>query len=853
MPRLLPALAACLALACTNKDPADTGPAAGEVARIEVATASRLLTPDGGSACLEATAYDAADRVVDAALSWVVDDETVAAVDGSGCLIPVAEVGSTSARAVHGEVRSSGVIVFVADPVDGALLYEDDDVVEGPVLLDEAPTTIVGTRIRVVLAGVEPPALDSMVIPVEDTPAQGRVVAVETVAEGVALELEIQPLDVLFDRLSLQIHGWPSDDAMDPTAHQAAFADFELGPFECSTDSGTTLTDPGVSYDLTPDLAPLIEVDLGAVPETATLALVGSLTLELEAGFELPDSWNGTVTCELELLAPSFPLPGVAALMVEVPIGLGFELHGDLSGVGVEIGVTATAGIEATIGYSYTEGEGWTDITDIQETVEVTPIFDVPDLEADLRLEAHAWAYAWAHLDASVARLDFLSVELVAARMGPRQDLHLASSLAQVEDSEYAADYGLDLALEVASGSSVDSALDLLGLGDTLDLSWDTAWELAASPNGSFEAEPTTVEVGEEVSFTVTMEDLDYLGLENIDEVVIVRLVEGELVEQERLAGSASQDEYSWSWTPTDEDSGSASFAAFATSQLLPGVPLEVAPEGTAAVAVGSWLLQLTVTDVQLPQDSATDALDADEVITDYMNVLQANIIWCNAQADYLLSLGQYSMAEYYWVISENLGQELIWWAEFYVAVTSADQSLSRLMGGDEADDFGGDLADMVGFLEPGLADSADGLTWDSAPAEAADHSFIATAEYDETYPFLVMWHTRAVEVADQTDPVLLSQDFLFIAAFQDDPDIQLTLDGAPWVESTDGVFSGVTDMRSVSVGDEHSVEVYLDCAVVPATTPAWEHTDTMATGLFGWSFELERVAVEGPGDTGGR
>ncbi len=855
MARMLPALVACLALSCadscSNDGPDDTGPEDGVVTRIEVSVSSRLLTPDGEPACLEASAFDAADQLVDVALDWVVDDEAVASVDASGCLVPETDAGSTWARATYGDVRSDGVIVFVADPVDGALLYEDSQVIAGPELLDEDPTTFVGTRIRVELSDIEAPALDSMVIPMEDTPAQGRVVAVEQISGGIALELELQPLDALFDRLSLSIHGWPSDDATDPEAHQAAFADFELGPFECSSESSTELTDPGASYDLVSDLSPVIEVDLGADPETATVALVGSLTLEMEAGFELPDSWNGTVDCRIELLSPSFPLPGVTALMVEVPMGLGFELHGDLSGVGVEIGVEATAGVQATIGYSYTEGQGWTDITNIEETVEVNPIFDVPDLESDLRLEAHAWAYAWANLGASVARLEFLSVELVAARMGPRQDLHLASSLAQVEDAEYAADYGLDLALAVASGSSVNDALEFLGLGDSLDLSWETAWAIAASPHGSFEADLTTAEVGEEVTFTVTLEELEYLGLDNIDEVVIVRLVDGELEEQDRQSGAVSQDEYTWSWTPEDGDSGTQTFAAFTTSTLLPGVPLEVAADGRAAVGVGAWVLQLTVTDVHLSTDSASDALDADEVITDYMNVLQANMIWCNAQADYMLSLGQYSMAEYYWVIAENLGTELIWWAEFYVAITSADESLSRLMGGDEADDYGDELQSMVGVLEPGLADSADGLSWDSAPDEAADHTFIATGEYDESYPFLVMWHHKAVEVADAEDPVLLSQDFLFIAAYQDDPDLQITLNGDTWVESTDGTFPADTDIRSLAVGEEHRIDLYMDCLVVPATTGAWEHTETMTTGLFGWSFELERVAIEAGGDTG--
>ncbi|MFH1466040.1 MAG: hypothetical protein ABIO70_16770 [Pseudomonadota bacterium] len=843
MSRLLTALTALLTLACDPRTADDTGPIAGEIARIEVATASRMVTPDGEPACLRATAYDATDQVVDAALTWSAEDETVLTVDAHGCLTPVAEAGSTWVQASAGEVRSDRVIAFVADPVDGALLFEDRQVVEGPELLDETPTSIVGTHLRVVLADMEPPALGSLVIPLEDTPAQGRVLAAEGVAGGVALELEILPLDALFDRLSLHIDGWPSDDALEPGV--PTFTDFELGPFECTSESGTELTDPGVSYDLVPSLAPRVELDLGAAPETATIALEGSLTLELEAGFELPDDWNGTVTCEVEIVAPSFPLPGVAALMVQVPLGVGFELHGSLSGLGVEIGVEASAGIEAVVGYAWTEGEGWTDITDIHEVCEVNPIFDVPDLEADLRLEAYAWAYAWVHLEASVARLDFLTAELVTARVGPRQDLHLASALAQAQDEGYAADYGLDLALEVAAGSSVDAALDLLGLGDDLHLSAETAWALAESPHGSFAADPASAEVGEEVTFTVTLEDLEYLGLDNIDEVVIYRLVDDELVEQERLEGSVGTTEYTWAWTPTEEDTGTQTFVAFITSTLLPGVPLEVAADGAAAVPVGSWLIQLSVTDVHLATDATGDDLDADEVIADYMNVLQANIIWCNAEADYLLSLGQYSMAEYYWVIAENLGQELIWWAEFYYAVTHADESLSRLMGGDEADDFGGQLSDMVGILEPGMADSAAGLTWDSAPEAAADHTFIATAERDGEYPFLILWHMKAVETADQEDPLLLSQQFLFIAAYQDDPDVRLTLDGDTWVASTDGSFPSDTDLRSLAVGEEHRVDVYMDCLVVPATTPAWEHTDTMVTGLFGWSFELERVAVE--------
>lgn len=844
-------LAAAFALslsACPEPAPDEPPP---PIVRVDLDRSTLLLVGQGGGAEIIATVWNAAGEAVDVAVTWESDRPDEIAVD-AGRVTASVEVGSAHVTARAGDVTSRPALVWAARPAEGALLFLDDQVVQGPALLTDEPTAIVGSRITLVLSGVEPPEPGTVVLAREETRAAGTVVTATQETDGVRFELEARPLTELFEELSIRDSG-PFGSAADMP--DDALRTFSLGPLECETDT-VEIEEPGYSWELETALEYTLDLDVSGFSLTAATVLIeGSITLAFEAGFELPDTLDGSVTCEVELLSPNIPIGGPIGMLVSpsVPMGLGFELKGALTGTELQIGVQGSAGVGAQLGFSWTEAGGFVDLSAVEDpTFEIEPVFVVPDLEEDVRLEASARVYAWADLHFGLTLADDVSWSLLESEAGPKQSANLGFPLGQVLDSAYASDYGLALDWAFVTGEDLATGLEYIGLDEVLSIDVTGSLPIASSPTGEL-----AIEAGpEDLTFAVTLapDSVDYsLFGYNVDSVIVYRLVDDALEVVAELEAVAGQTEFELTWTPPEALEGAQTFGAFVETSLLPFVPLEV--------GASVWpTLPVHVESVTATDDSPTDAIDAEEQILDYLNHIEAEVIYLGGQVTYWLDMADYYQATGQYVAAVNaldaaeafsiqqvlMSDQAVYWAEFLVALRQVAQGTSLLNGGAAADDWSGPLEELVGALEPGCAaDAGFEPSWGGMPAGSATHKLITAALFGDSPRALLSIDLRVAGVPGDDLLALAASDFLWIAPYHLDSDVTVLLDGLPWASSSGGgSFAGVEAVGWLEPGLPHEIAIEMSTPIMDeANFPAWALTATMVTRL--WAFEL--VVDEAP------
>jgi hypothetical protein len=197
------------------------------VARIVVAPGSFLLTGEGETRQLEARAFDAMGRPTRAEITWRSTDPREITVSAEGTVTAASGLGSAQIIAEADGVNSAPVLALVAQPVDGAVLVADSQVVGGS---DRESTSIsanVGWRVagaqdgdlepvdpeaqyglgwqyRVTLTDIEAPQTGSILVGTGEAPIGGRVVSVSSSGEGHVVTLEVIRIDELFEQFVLE-------------------------------------------------------------------------------------------------------------------------------------------------------------------------------------------------------------------------------------------------------------------------------------------------------------------------------------------------------------------------------------------------------------------------------------------------------------------------------------------------------------------------------------------------------------------------------------------------------------------------------------------------------------------------
>ena len=577
---------------------------------------SVFLSAIGQPARLTAQILDAQGVALPGAVTWTSSAPSQVSVDAAGQVVALA-IGSAQIFAEAGGVRSAPTLAIVAQPVPGALLVTDAQVVSvGPPLgLAAGVSSGVGTEYEVTLRGVAAPAPGTMVIAADTAPIAGKVVATRQEAAGLVVRLALAPLYQLFSaydiRLNIELSAFafePLPDRPGMTTLGAASSEGRSRPlagtarrldafdpfkaFKCDPSVKPQLDSAPIQLSLENNLKLILEDRPGYSKHAleGSAAIVGSAGLKLKAGFKA----SGRCDAQGQIKIPIGGWFSVLA-MPAVRFGLGAEVEGEVVLVQGELGVEGKVGFSPVLGWecggAIPACRGLDDVTLVNEFKTKSRIPTDKDPEANVS----AQFYVIAGLDASFF-LGALNAGIVEARIGPKQSFNMAFEDDQAARPDYASTYDLKLEGVVEPGEALKKAIEKV-IGDdstTVKFKAEFSTDLSESPKGTLVASVPKVRPNEAVNFTVEFDakTVNYWLLgENVVGVDLWRKRDDEskFTHWKSMALIASgAPVYQYRWVPTVSDAGKYEFAALVRTKI-DVVDLEVAKNSIQQVEVSCF------------------------------------------------------------------------------------------------------------------------------------------------------------------------------------------------------------------------------------------------------------------------
>jgi hypothetical protein len=585
--------------------------------RVEITPGAALFTAAGQKRQLTAQLLNPQGSPIATPFQWTSSNPALVKVDANGALETLGNLGSAQITAEAQGVRST-VLVVVAQPVSGAVLVSDDQIVELPKLVGGG-TPALGSRFQTTLKSVNPPAVGAMLIASEAKPLAGRVVSASSTATGVVVELEAVPLGLLFDALKIEES---FDLAAAPLSFEGAVApseviaqpgggvllryrvqpglrqqgEFELGPLKCTSSGNLQLS--GSAFDVKLDNT----LKVGFKPSLGAGHLLDSLTARVDGGFEATISGGvnlslalaGSVKCKATISRLPIPITGFLTALItpSVPIGFGIEQSASLNLAGVSFRLEGSVEATVTEGFEYTRAGGFTNLSKAPEIkTEAAPKWNIPS-QNDFSLNSTLDLYGEAGLDITLLS-GIVNFGVLSARAGLRQELSLSFPTFQLSP-ETASNYALKLRGEIGPGDGLAKLFELLEGGPKIfNPSVSSEVLLSTSPSGTFTVDKTRARPGETVNFDVELDPLtlNYIPTRyNLTEVRIYRISDRDPVLKifKTIPAADGQRSFKESWTPTQQDIGEYSFYAFVDTKLVPLIALEVDKDTLRRLSVGT-------------------------------------------------------------------------------------------------------------------------------------------------------------------------------------------------------------------------------------------------------------------------
>lgn len=616
-----------------------TGLVASAVARLEIVPGSMLLTSTGQSQRLQVRAFDASGKSIQPpSVTWQSSASSVVSVSADGQVTAGSALGSAQIVAQTGSLASVPALAIVAQPVPGAMLVADSQVVSEISAVDPAAAYRRGWLYKVRLKGATP-ATGQILLATGAAPVGGRVVSAVSVGSEIEVTLALTSIREMFQALSINetISLKRAKVTVAPSAskfvtstvatpsgtgfiggrgpftarHQRVIAaadglEFDLGPFECeasllSPTATIPLSAVTPSYDIDPDL----QLDLVYSPTNGFQKFIvrGGLSGGITVNPVFSVAVESKVECKVQLATLILPIGGPLSLIIggQVPLGVGFELGGKLGFGNIGYDASVRAGATATLGIDCTTGCRPVAAMTGSATGYFKPI--LPPSSALFQAELTGGGFAWASLAIGNQFLNALQFEAFEAKAGLTQTALLATAQAQAADTLSASSFTLSFDVEAGTGSTLSALADLLEIS-LAELKVESSTPLAQSPKGTFHISPgsvrsaTSTRTGDSATFILGFDPVTYLGGYAIDSVEIFRRVAGAgtafTLEPApgscgRLAPSSGQNAFACRAVMPQQLSGDQQFFAFVRPRLF-GVPvpvlLEVSENARAKVSV---------------------------------------------------------------------------------------------------------------------------------------------------------------------------------------------------------------------------------------------------------------------------
>lgn len=596
------------------------------MARVEIAQTGLLFSAQGQTRQLTARAFDAAGQAVATTFDWSATDPVDIAVDENGVARAVSASGSGQIVAQVGEVRSPPLLAVVTEMPASTLLIDDAQVVAGPQadVPDAAPDF--DNTYSVVISGIAPPPLDSLMVGTGSVPLAGRVVNTEVVAAGVRVTLALAAADELFPEL--EINQTFDLGEVAPVFPQEIAEDFDITrdgnryrfvsrPQEqpegrvakvavpvgtrviqnnCSVESATFQGEsPPITFarplDFDIDIRPSLQVVYTRGRGLERFVVGAAPRFQLDAEPQLTLVLDGKVSCKFELILIPVPVGGPISLIIGgvVPVGVGFELGGKLTVAQASFRLQTTVSNTLAAGFvcSFGACDPLTEFGTFDVQSQTT--FNAPGLD-DLRLEPSLELFGYAEAAIGNRFLKSIRFSALEAKLGAKLSGKFALPISQILAADFKASYDLKLAAGIKPGKEISSVLKVLGLSSLGEDGLSVETTLADSPVGALEADRSDFQAGDPVTLTVTLDPdkIRFLGIDNIGEIQIIeRRSDTNAVIVGRQAAVPGQTRFQFDLVAT-EAGRTDSFFAFVRTSLAPVdlLALELGPAQASSTLI---------------------------------------------------------------------------------------------------------------------------------------------------------------------------------------------------------------------------------------------------------------------------
>ena len=334
----------------------------------------------------------------------------------------------------------------------------------------------------------------------------------------------------------------------------------------------------GLIFDYDQSLGGLQKIGLG-----------GDLGAEFSNKFTIAVQLDSKITCKVELFQKNLPLPGPIGFLLgaQIPFGLGGEIGGKITvaDTGYELKAKLGAHVEGALlcnlGSCGTLDGGVRRQTDRITGKKIdyvtwegkVNLLGTNTLTADLRFEPSLSGFGYMEIKFGNPLFKTLQFSMVEARLGPTQQASLALVDSQIVSANYKSDYKLTYDLKISLGSDINKVMKLFKKG-ALPFStpgFSIGSDLATSPvSQAATADVATFAQNDTVTFNVKLDpaSVNYLGLYNVDEVIIYRRPDSTTLERiASLTATDGQTEFTIPWT-ADRTGATSDLYAFVKTRL---------------------------------------------------------------------------------------------------------------------------------------------------------------------------------------------------------------------------------------------------------------------------------------------
>lgn len=571
-----------------------------------------------------------ADR---SAIEWHTDNSAVAQINNEGVLTAVS-AGVVTVWAESEGVQSNREELLVAAISAEVIPVSTEFIVESPLLADLQSTETFERLFTVVISDDLQLSIGEVITSTGDPFFAGEIVDIESVENGQLLTLQQSPVSDIFDQLVLQQtqqldleqsiapeilanYEVTRDDqgafifhlnesSSQPRGSQQKPTALSVGPFQCTSEVSGNLEAISVPQPVEFVVTPLLDLVLNYDSDTVGLEelyVTGTVELGMDYLFQIQETLEGSVDCEIQLFVIEPELPTVAADIVplEIPVSAGFRIEQQLTQVISTVDIKGNILASVTLGTTCIEDFDRGCIPFTQGSVD--SYIDMGYDTSDLTLGNHTLVTELTLKPYVATGLRLWGFNLQSFEGGLSQHFKTASINAQILNPQNETGYDLSAEYGFVTGqnhSQIWDVMEALGMVTLASRDEDDAppnvVPLSTSPLG-VRALKDRVPISGGISYTLTMSfgfpqtddlrlqlsllptSLDYWminsdqsGFENvynIDQLVVYRVPDPAVPEQRtevlRQTVDEGQGEFTLNWT-RPEFNDEASYYVFVST-----------------------------------------------------------------------------------------------------------------------------------------------------------------------------------------------------------------------------------------------------------------------------------------------